>query len=98
MQGEWSKPWYTVTDPTCMASMIRTSKGALLFSNPNDVRNRVNLTLRKSADGGSTWDTGRVLDPGGAMYSCMTELKDGRIGMLYESVDAEGLVFLRFEP
>lgn len=98
MQGAWSQPWYTVTDPTCMASMIRTDKGELLFSNPNDVRNRVNLTLRRSTDGGKTWYTGQVLDPSGAMYSCMTELKDGRIGMLYESVDAEGLVFLRFEP
>ena len=98
MQGAWSQPWYTVTDPTCMASLIRTDKGELLYSNPNDAQRRVNLTVRKSTDGGKTWDTGRVLDPGGAMYSCMTVLRDGRIGMLYESVDAEGLVFLRFEP
>lgn len=98
MQGAWSQPWYTVVDPTCMASLIRTEKGALLFSNPNDVQRRVNLTVRKSTDGGKTWDIGRVLDPGGAMYSCMTVLRDGRIGMLYESIDSEGLVFLRFEP
>lgn len=98
MRGTWSQPWYTVVDPTCMASLIRTEKGALLFSNPNDAQRRVNLTVRKSTDGGKTWDTGRVLDPGGAMYSCMTVLRDGRIGLLYESTDSEGLVFLRFEP
>jgi sialidase-1 len=98
MRGEWSQPWYTVVDPTCMASLIRTEKGELLFSNPSDAQKRVNLTVRKSTDGGKTWDTGRVLDPGGAMYSCMTLLNDGRIGMLYESVESEGLVFLRFEP
>lgn len=98
MRGTWSQPWYTVVDPTCMASLIQTEMGPLLFSNPNDAQRRVNLTVRKSTDGGKTWDTGRVLDPGGAMYSCMTVLRDGRIGLLYESVDSEGLVFLRFEP
>lgn len=98
MQGKWSQPWYTVVDPTCMASLIRTEKNELLFSNPNDPQRRVNLTVRKSIDGGKTWDNGRVLDPGGAMYSCMTVLRDGRIGMLYESVDSDGLVFLRFAP
>lgn len=98
MQGTWSEPWYTAADPTCMASLIQLPNGDLLFSNPNDAQRRVNLTVRRSSDGGRSWDTGRVMDAGGAMYSCMTVLRDGRIGILYESDDAEGLVFVRLEP
>jgi sialidase-1 len=97
MQGAWSEPWYAAADPTCMASLIQLPTGDLLFSNPNDAQKRVNLTVRRSSDGGRSWDTGRVVDAGGAMYSCMTVLRDGRIGILYESDEAEGLVFVRLE-
>jgi len=30
------------------------------------------------------------------MYSCLTVLRDGRIGVLYESGEVAGLVFARF--
>jgi hypothetical protein len=79
-----------------MASLIRHPHGELIFSNPADVKQRQRLTIRSSVDGGRTWSRGRLLDPGGAMYSCLTVLADGRIGLLYESVDAAGLVFVRF--
>jgi sialidase-1 len=93
-QGQWSKPWYTVPDPTCMASLVRHPDGKLLFSNPNSTKHRVALTIRTSADGGRAWSDGRLLDPRGCMYSCMTILDDGRVGILYE---VEGtLTFARF--
>lgn len=98
LNGKWSEPWYVATEPTCMASLIRGPRGNLLFSNPNHPQRRVALTVRQSQDGGKSWDEGRVLEPNGAMYSCMTVLRDGRIGILYESAAAEGLVFARFEP
>ena len=94
--GRWSQPWMTVTDPTCMASLIRHPDGPLLFSNPNDAKRRISLTVRSSTDGAVSWSKGRTIDPAGAMYSCMTVLSDGRIGMLYESVEDDGLVFVRF--
>lgn len=98
LNGKWSEPWYGVTEPTCMASLIRGPQGDLLFSNPNHPQKRVALTVRRSKDEGKSWDEGRVLEPNGAMYSCMSVLRDGRIGILYESDAAEGLVFARFEP
>jgi sialidase-1 len=97
--GKWSEPWRNVTDPTCMASLIRHPDGPLLFSNPNDKRQRLNLTVRTSNDGGRTWGDGRLLDPRPASYSCMTVLKDGSIGILYETGEdfsAETLTFARF--
>lgn len=94
--GKWSASWLDLPDPTCMASVIRHPHGELIFSNPADAKQRQRLTIRSSLDGGRTWSRGRLLDPGGAMYSCLTVLADGRIGLLYESVDTGGLVFARF--
>lgn len=94
--GRWSEPWLAVTDPTCMASLIRHPKGALIFSNPDNPKQRDTLTMRASADDGKTWSGGKVLDPGVAMYSCLTVLRDGRLGILYESGTAAGLVFAHF--
>ena len=94
--GKWSAVWLDLPDPTCMASLIRHPHGELIFSNPADAQQRRKLTIRSSRDGGRTWSGGQLLDPGGAMYSCLTVLRDGQLGVLYESVDAEGLVFVRF--
>ncbi|MEK0452069.1 MAG: hypothetical protein RL088_4337 [Verrucomicrobiota bacterium] len=94
--GKWSEPWFAVTDPTCMASLVSHPKGVLLFSNPNNAARRVAMTIRHSTDDGKTWSDGKLLDPGVSMYSSMTVLRDGRIGILYESGDVAGLVFARF--
>ena len=96
LQGKWSEPWLTVPDPTCMASVIRHPHGELIYSSPNSATRRVALTIRSSTDTGKTWSAGRLLDPAGAMYSCLTVLRDGRIGVLYESGTEAGLVFARF--
>ncbi len=92
--GRWSEPWFTNPDPTCMASLLRHPSGELLFSNPNSATQRIALTIRTSVDGGRSWSEGRLLDPRGCMYSCLTVLKDGRIGILYEV--AGTLTFARF--
>ncbi len=98
-KGTWGEPWSAVADPTCMASLIRHPDGPLLFSNPNSAKERVALTIRTSMDDGTTWSSGRVLDPRPCAYSCMTVLSDGSIGVLYECGDTsniETLTFARF--
>jgi sialidase-1 len=97
--GKWSEPWSTVPDPTCMASVVRHPDGPLLFSNPNSSTQRVGLTIRTSTDDGKTWSDGRLLDPRPCAYSCLTVLKDGSVGVLYECGDkhnVETLTFARF--
>jgi sialidase-1 len=96
LNGSWSEPWQALPDPTCMASLIQYPNGPLLFSNPNNARKRAALTVRASFDQGKTWNDGRVIEPGAAMYSCLTVLRDGRIGILYESGPECTLVFARF--
>lgn len=93
--GTWSEPWFTVPDPTCMASLFRHPDGELYFTNPNSPTKRVALTLRHSTDDGRTWSAGRLIDPRGCMYSCLTALPDGRLGILYEVENT--LTFARIE-
>jgi sialidase-1 len=98
-KGTWGEPWFTVPDPTCMASLVSHPKGPLLFSNPNSATQRVALTIRTSTDDGKTWSDGRMLDSRPCAYSCLTVLKDGSIGVLYECGDKstiETLSFARF--
>jgi sialidase-1 len=83
-----------------MASLIKAKPGVLLFSNPNSARQRIDLTVRKSSDGGKTWSEGSLLEKGPCAYSCMTVLRDGSIGILYEAgpkTGIENLVFARFD-
>lgn len=98
MNGKWSPYWLDVTDPTCMASVIRHPSGDLVFANPNHPSKRIALTIRTSDNDGKSWSDGRLLDPRISMYSCLTVLKDGRLGILYEGADqnTRGLVFARF--
>ena len=57
------------------------------------------MTIRTSRDGGRSWSAGRLLDPRPSAYSCLSVLKDGRLGILYETGDkhaVETLTFARF--
>ncbi|WP_437200786.1 exo-alpha-sialidase [Planctomicrobium sp. SH664] len=98
-EGKWSSPWFDLPDPTCMASLIRHPSGALIFSNPNSSTRRIGLTVRVSDDDGKTWSDGRLIDPRFCSYSCLTVLKNGDLGLLYECGAAhavEQLAFARF--
>jgi sialidase-1 len=62
-----------------------TSCKPLLFSAPQDPAQRQNLTVRRSADGGRTWRTDRVIAPGPAAYSDLAKLDRTTAGVLYET-------------
>jgi sialidase-1 len=59
----------------------------LLFANPvgGHGDGRVNLTLRASRDEGRSWPIARLLDDGPGAYSALAVLRDGTIGVLYET-------------
>jgi sialidase-1 len=83
--GTWSAHWSTVPDPTCMAGLLGLPDGRLVFSNPNSSKERIALTVRSSSDGGQTWSDGLLIDARPSAYSCLTLLRDGRIGVIYET-------------
>ena len=95
--------------PTCQGSFLRYTAGEaprVMFSSPvspgppnPDKGERVNMTVRLSADEGQSWPVQKVLHAGPAAYSCLTVLPDGAVGCLYEGGEEhayEHLVLERF--
>ena len=77
-----------LTEPVCMASLLKEG-GLLLFSNPADSKDRKNITIQISEDGGESWTRRLLLDEGyGWGYSCLTFLDKDTVGILYESSQA----------
>lgn len=82
-------------EPVCMASLISVKaednvlgKDILIFSNPNSARDRKDMTIKISLDGGYTWSEEHqlLLDEGYNWgYSCLTMIDKETIGILYES-------------
>jgi len=88
----WSKATRdeTLLSPCCQASLIRYNppdtkdQSMVLFSNPAHISKRLNMTVRLSYDEGATWPIAKLLWAGPTAYSCLTVLRDGKIGCLYE--------------
>ena len=84
----WSKPRLDLAlpEPVCMASMVRGPGGTLLFSNPHNPtgRERRNLTVKLSRDGGATWPVMRTLEAGPSAYSDLALAPDGTVYCFYE--------------
>lgn len=100
----WSEPARdeALIEPTCQASLIRYSwptdsqRSTLLFANPDSTSKRERMTVRISHDEGRTWPTSKLIDPGPSGYCCLTRLKDGRIGLLYERDNYKRLTLVAF--
>lgn len=86
----------TLTDPVCMASLIRAKakvkgkvRDVLFFSNVNSAVSRKNLTLRASLDLGQTWSeqTQLLVDERESYgYSALTMIDENTVGLIYEGV------------
>ncbi len=80
-----------LVEPICQAAIERYSwpadggPGIILFANPADRDQRVNLTLRASFDEGQTWTAARVLHAGPSAYCDLAILADGQVACLYEA-------------
>jgi sialidase-1 len=100
-----------------MASMVRLDDGSILFSNPDNLlvggrpgqpgrnRDRRNLTVRLSRDGGKTWPVARAIEPGPSGYSDLAVGPDGTVYCFYERGAIKGnhyyteaLTLARFDP
>ena len=88
-----------LVEPICQASLIRFSStldgdksDLLAFMNPNSKNGRVDMTLKLSADEGTTWDRELLLyRPGCWGYSSLVKIDDETVGALYETLG--GLIF-----
>jgi sialidase-1 len=85
---EFDEP--ALPEPVCQGSIIRRAdddpgEPRILFVNPSTPGARTNLTARFSTDDAKTWSAGRTIQPGPAAYSGAAFLRDGTIGVLYET-------------
>mmetsp|Transcript_6029 Transcript_6029/g.13736 ORF Transcript_6029/g.13736 Transcript_6029/m.13736 type:complete len:372 (-) Transcript_6029:196-1311(-) len=81
----WSSPaWQPeLVEPTCSAGMIEY-EDSLYFSNPASQHQRVNMTVRRSEDGGGSWNSSVLVWPGPSAYSVLVGLEGQAVGLLYE--------------
>ncbi|MCS4492410.1 exo-alpha-sialidase [Corynebacterium sp. ES2715-CONJ3] len=91
----WTEPELdnNLPDPRNNASIIRAFPNApkdsalakvLLFSNTASTRARANGTIRMSCDDGQTWPVSREFKRENIMYTNLTTLANGDIGILWE--------------
>ena len=84
-------------EPVCSAGLLNTPQG-LFFSNPASRTQRVNMTVRRSGDGGTTWPAAVQIFPGSSMYSTLVPLGARGVGIIFEATVAPGgfqIVFAR---
>jgi sialidase-1 len=97
-------------EPICEGSLLAIpGKKVLLFSNPDNLeksgaksppapgagRDRKNLTVRLSEDGGKTWGAKRSVEPGVSAYSDLAALADGTVLLFYERAGEKGAPYGR---
>jgi len=64
--------------------VLTTTPLRLLFSDTDCASARMNMTIKLSYDGGSTWTRSRVLDSGPSAYSALSKLSEANAAILYE--------------
>jgi hypothetical protein len=84
----------------CQGTIIRYSwpedgESLIIQSSAANKYRRTDGTVRISDDEGSTWKYSRNLVPGSYSYSCLSKLKNGEVGLLYETV-SEGKSTINF--
>ena len=81
----WGKQgtWPEIRVNACDGDIINVGDSLLLQSVPNSMK-RENVSVFVSRDGGKTWPYVKTICPYESVYSSMTVLPDGTIGMYYE--------------
>ena len=83
---------YELPDPTCSAGLINMN-GTLYFSNNPTTSKRMNMTLKKSINGGETWEKIVQLYNGPSGYSVVTPVSTNEVGVVYEKDGSKSIVF-----
>ena len=82
-------PDFELTDPICFGSAAVLGE-KLLFVNCENAKNRKNITLKSSTDGGKTWSARKVIDEERGGYADIA-VGNGKIYILYENNYGEEL-------
>jgi len=86
--ADWSEPRFQedLIEPICMGGLTRYNhrgRNLLLFSNPDSLRERRDVTVRVSEDEGRTWPISRRVEHGWSAYSDLNVTPTGAILCFY---------------
>ncbi|MEW2388348.1 sialidase family protein [Streptomyces venezuelae] len=82
------RPQAGLTGPVVEGSVLQLrDSDVLLFSGPADPGFRALMTVRRSTDGGTTWQVAHTVDGLPAAYSDLVRLDAETVGLLYETGD-----------
>lgn len=82
------RPQAGLVAPVCEASVLQLrDPDLLLYSGPADPASRALMTIRVSADGGTTWRPAYTVDARRAAYCDLVRVDPGTVGLLYETGD-----------
>jgi sialidase-1 len=91
------RPQAGLTAPLCEASVLQLrDPDLLLYSGPADPAARALMTIRASADGGTTWRPAYTVDGLPAAYSDLTRVDAATVGLLYETGDFSAYTTITF--
>lgn len=77
----------TITTPVVHGSLLQVPGGPLLYAGPEHPDGRIAMAIRRSDDGGRTWQTCRKISGLHAAYSSMAMLDPTTVGLLHEGGD-----------
>lgn len=87
----------SLPDPVCQGTVLLAGDPpALYFCNAAHQKERQGLSLRRSLDGGQSWQPPLVLHAGPAAYSDLVALPGHMIGCLYEAGERNAYEGIRF--
>jgi sialidase-1 len=82
------RPQAGLVTPVVQGSLLQLrDPDLLLYSGPADPDFRALMTVRASADGGTTWRSAHTVDGLPAAYSDLVRVDTGTVGLLYETGD-----------
>jgi sialidase-1 len=84
-------------DPSDNGSLCVLKNGDVICSHNHDTDLRRRTVVKKSHDGGVSWPEAVIVEPESSAYSTSCELKDGRIGILFERHGYAEIVFCRIQ-
>jgi len=90
-------PDKALPDPSDNGSLTTLSNGDLICSHNEDANLRMNTVVKKSNNGGRSWQQKLILEEGSSAYSTACQLKNGSIAVLFERNAYVELVFAKFE-
>ncbi len=109
---KWSPPAFddALVEPICFGSLVTTTgpRPLVVFSHPNTLeatgkktspgsgRDRKNVSLQASTDGGKTWGKARTVEAGWSAYSDLAPAPDGGVYLFYERARMEGTTENRY--